>query len=352
VFPVMKPSLPPVTAFSARLNQIDESGQFSNFGPQVTELESRFAQRFRISSDRVVVLANATLALTGLAQILAPDNWRVPSWTFVATALSALQSGSTIRFADVNSVTHRLDFSATSPPSIVTLPFGVGVPEAWVKSALFPPIVDAAASLGSVRDLSGLPTSSNVVFSLHATKYLGAGEGGLVVTGDSALAAELKAWSNFGFKSDRVSHLRGTNAKMSEFQAAVAHAALDSEKTQQAEWEDLRALSRKVDEALGIEIPAISHHSIAPYWIVQFDSQEKRDAAELLLSENSVETRRWWSNGSHRMSAMHTVPQEGPLKTTESLAATTLGLPYFRGMTPANFDMIGDLLSNALRLAA
>lgn len=352
VFPVMKPSLPSPTAFSARLNQIDESGQFSNFGPQITELESRFAQRFQVSSDQVVVLANATLALTGLAQILAPDYWRVPSWTFIATALSAWQSGSTIRFADVDRVTQRLDFSETSLPSIVTLPFGVGVPDAWTDPSLFPPIVDAAASLGSVHDLSALPTSSNFVFSLHATKYLGAGEGGLVVTGDSAVAAELKAWSNFGFKSDRVSHLRGTNAKMSEFQAAVAHAALDSEKTQHEEWQGLRELSRNVDRALGIEIPAISNHSIAPYWIVQFDRQESRDSAERLLSENSVETRRWWSDGSHRMSAMSSVPHEGPLQTTESLAATTLGLPYFRGMTPANFDMIGDVLSNALGLPA
>ena len=345
LFPVMKPRLPSALSFRARLESIEHSGQYSNYGPQVTELQDKFAQRLNVKPSNVVLLANATLALSGLAQILSPTRWRVPSWTFVATPLSALQAGGSVVFTDVDQRTHRMDRGAESEPSIITLPFGVGLPPEWKDASDFPEIIDAAASLGSIEDLSGLPQGSNIVFSLHATKYLGVGEGGLVVTGNPELAKELQSWSNFGFRADRISHLMGTNAKMSEFQAAIAHAALDSEPEQAEDWRLLRKLSRKVDGMLDMGIEPMAKNSIAPYWITQFASEARRNAVEAHLKSHSVETRRWWSQGCHHMEALRVVPREGLMTNTDFLAATTLGLPYFRGMTHSDFDMIGSIIS-------
>ena len=345
MFPVMKPRLPSASSFRARLESIEHSGQYSNYGPQVTELQEKFAHRLNVNPANVVLLANATLALSGLAQILSPTRWRVPSWTFVATPLSALQAGGSVLFADVDQRTHRMNRGAESEPAIITLPFGVGLPPEWNEAPDFPEIIDAAASLGSIKDLSGLPHGSNIVFSLHATKYLGVGEGGLVVTGNPEVARELQSWSNFGFRADRISHSMGTNAKMSEFQAAIAHAALDSEPEQAEDWRLLRNLSCKVDDMLDIGIAPIAKNSIAPYWITQFASEARRNAVEEHLKSHSVETRKWWSQGCHHMEALKGIPREGLLSNTDNLAATTLGLPYFRGMTSAHFDMIGSIIS-------
>ena len=63
------------------------------------------------------------------------------------------------------------------------------------------------------------------------------------------------------------------------------------------------------------------------------------------LKSHSVETRKWWSQGCHHMEALKGIPREGLLSNTDNLAATTLGLPYFRGMTSAHFDMIGSIIS-------
>lgn len=349
IFPVMRPSLPRPEQFSKRLEDIWNSGIFSNFGPQVQELESRFAKRLNVPADRVVVLSNATAAITGLATISEKAVWRVPSWTFVATPLGVLQAGKSLQFADVDIDSQMLTTScAYEGGSIATLPFGIGIPQEWLNQSSFPDIIDAAASLASVTDLSCLPSTSSLVFSLHATKYLGAGEGGIAICGNSSIAGELRSWANFGFTAERESQRLGTNAKMSEVQAAIAHAALDSEDEERREWEQLRRKSKAVAEMLAIDIPHLSSQSISPYWMVAFETPLARDVAEKKLKEARIQSRKWWGLGCHLMPSMRALPCESELKNTEALAGTTLGLPFFRGMKDEDFEMIGNVVRASL----
>ncbi len=347
--PVMKPTLPPPSAFLPRFEDVHASGLYSNFGPQVTELEERFAKRFNVAPDRVTVLANATLALAGLVALLGPKkNWAVASWTFSATAQAILQGAGQPSFRDVDLSTHRIPDSSWQNErfSIVTLPFGTGVPNRWLEDQHLPLVVDAAASMGSVGDLSRLAGCSSVVFSLHATKYLGAGEGAVIVSGSEGVIGELKSWSNFGFSVNRESQMVGTNAKMSEYQAAIAHCALDAGEKTRATWEKLRRSASEVSDALGIDIPYLSSHSVGPYWIVQFNSRADRDRAEKKLEASEIETRRWWSSGCHKMPAFSSFAEESSLPSTENLADRTLGLPYFLGMTEADFARVHDALEH------
>ena len=344
--------MPNPSSFSARIEDIWASGIFSNFGPQVTELESRLAKRLNVAPDQVVVLSSATIAIAGLVAISEKASWRVPSWTFVATPLAVLQAGKALQFADVCLESHMLsEPEITTLGTIVTLPFGVGIPSGTFSQANFPDIIDAAASLASVTDLSNLPTQSSVVFSLHATKYLGSGEGGVAVTGNSDTAKILRSWANFGFSGTRESQLVGTNAKMSEVQAAITHACLDQEEHQRDDWKQLRRNSIEVAETLTIDIPSLSSNSIAPYWIVGFESQRVRDTVEATLRSAGIESRRWWGSGCHSMPSLGGFSRESDLKNTERLAQTTLGLPYFRGMNRSDFSLVGEKIEAGLAKA-
>lgn len=61
-------------------------------------------------------------------------------------------------------------------------------------------VIDAAASLGStLENVEKLKPDHFIVYSLHATKVLGAGEGSIVVCGSEDNAKKLCAWANFGF---------------------------------------------------------------------------------------------------------------------------------------------------------
>lgn len=101
--------------------------------------------------------------------------------------------------------------------------------QAWgnfEKITGLPVIVDAAAAFGS-QWLNG--AQGTLVFSMHATKSLPAGEGGLVVSSRIGLARKVRQLSNFGINLDPKLGLAvgtlayaGTNAKMSEYHAAIA----------------------------------------------------------------------------------------------------------------------------------
>lgn len=346
--PVMRPSFPPTSNYLPRLEDVRKSGIYSNYGPQVKELELRFANRFRVNSGQVAVLSNATAALTGLVHLVKPaTTWIVPTWTFSASALAVAQGGGRISFADVGFESHRVpDHEWThSETALITLPFGTGIPETWIAQKQYPRVIDAAASLATVTDLSRLPEDSSIVFSLHATKYLGIGEGAVVVSGSEAVIDELRAWTNFGFSGSNESTIIGTNAKMSEFQAVIAHCVLDSEVETKKMWTNIRALSIRVSEQLGIDIPEISHRSIAPYWIVDLKNESRRKQAEILLEKRNIQTRRWWSSGCHRMPAFAHAVGERSYPITDELAARVLGLPFYIGMPASDFERIFDALS-------
>ena len=97
-----------------------------------------------------------------------------------------------------------------------------------------PVIMDAAAGFDTAV-LSPIPT----IVSLHATKALGCGEGGFVMSTDKELISRITGRSNFGFMSRREAMSVGTNAKMSEYHAAVGLSALD-------EWPKTRATLMKI----------------------------------------------------------------------------------------------------------
>jgi dTDP-4-amino-4,6-dideoxygalactose transaminase len=83
--------------------------------------------------------------------------------------------------------------------------------------------IDAAAAFAEQT----VPKDTTAAFSLHATKMVGAGEGGYIVTHDRDAAREYRRMTNFGLH-DGVSRGTGTNAKMSEYHAAVALCSLDA----------------------------------------------------------------------------------------------------------------------------
>jgi len=83
-------------------------------------------------------------------------------------------------------------------------------------------LFDAAAAFGNQRLPDGIP----VVFSLHATKPFGIGEGGLVTGHDHEFIGRVRRLENFGFDGGVVTLAGGSNGKLSEYHAAVGLAQL------------------------------------------------------------------------------------------------------------------------------
>lgn len=347
VVPVMRPRAPAAEAVLPRLRSIDAAGWYSNLGPQEQELRGRLADRLNVAPEQVCTAANATLAITGAVRVLGGRRWAAPVFTFAATPAAILAAGAELVLGDIDPETWVLDPATVAADGRVPVaPFGAPPDiHRWADAGRV--VHDAAASLGEDIDLSMLPVGQAVVFSVHATKVLGAGEGGIAVFGSADDASRFRAWTNFGFSGTRESQFSGLNAKMSEIQSAYVHAALDGWEIEREEWVSARRTVRSLADEGGAYLFRTSREGINPYTILLLPDDVTLDAAERRLAGASVETRRWWGNGCHTMPAYRHLAT-GPFPVAERIAARTLGLPMFRGLKEDHASAMASALRTAL----
>jgi dTDP-4-amino-4,6-dideoxygalactose transaminase len=351
--PVMRPSLPNLTDVLPFLQSIDASHVYSNRGPLVQSLENEYAAHFGVDSSLVVAVGNATQALQGLVAISEPQNWYCPDYTFSATGLAVLNAKKILHLCDVDLDSWKLDSKDLTLVSdsiglLPVMPFGAEVSFSDYQNFTHV-IIDAAASLGRVPPkASDMKSGWGVVYSLHATKVLGAGEGAIAVCGSHELAEELRAWINFGFLNGRESKLLGTNAKMSEFNAAYGLASVRRFVYEEDLWMD----SQEAVSIFTKDKPWATHvnrdPAFQPYWIAEFRNSEERNYISKILSELQIQTRCWWEKPLSKQPAFDCSKNIGVNKNSDLLASTHLGLPMYQGLNPEDINFVVDAIEEAL----
>lgn len=345
LIPVAKPLLADVGKVTPYLEQIQSSRIYTNNGQLVRTLERRLAELLCVGPEQVVVASSGTQALSSLVTVMDPIIWEVPDWTFTATGLAVLQAGKDLILKDVSPETWKISFGNLHKGigTLLVVPFG-----GLVSPGSLPPnkniVIDAAASLGNFEDLSGLSKNHAVMYSLHATKVFGCGEGGFAVCGNIDDANEIRKHINFGFSGKRVSEIASVNGKMSEIHAAYALAALDSLREESEEWLWLHKQAKEVSESLGLRGGPVNFNSVHPYWVLRFESENHLSKAEDLLEKSKIGSRRWWPSPLSEMPAFKEITtQENPV--SRNLSRQVLGLPCFRGMEQKDFDLVFEAMS-------
>jgi dTDP-4-amino-4,6-dideoxygalactose transaminase len=356
---VMVPKLPSWSAVSRYGYQIDENRWYSNFGPLVSELELRLCRHYATEPGSVLTAANATLAMSmALMELVTPGTQcLMPSWTFAATPHAAMLAGLVPVFEDVEPVSGTLTphiaerFVARNPgvaSVIVVSPFGQPLPisewEDFRRDTGRVVIIDAAAGFDTAV-ASELVTA----VSLHATKPLGCGEGGFILSKDLDLIARLLRRENFGFSGSRLAQVASMNAKMNEYSAAVALAALDEWTQTRAEFQNLSGLyCRSFCGRNWASLPngwgkqwvgsVLSIRILVPFEIEPFEAR---------LAHLGIDVRRWWGAGCHTQPAFRHL-MHAPLPVTNRLGATTLGIPFHRYLSAGDINRVVGSLEKAL----
>lgn len=352
LIPVMRPKLPEFKVVKPYLEEIDGRRVYSNYGPLVQTLESRYAEFLGVGPDQVVACSSGTVGLTGAIQLAIAKEFLVQDFTFAATPLAVLASGKRFSFVDVSAEDLcSVDKVKRGFSYVITLPFGSGFEVAEELTAFQGEIViDAAASIGNSKGaLKSMPTGWTAVFSLHATKVLGVGEGGLVVFGDSSKADEFRSWINFGYVEGKIANRAGSNAKMSEIVAAYGHAALDYADEEFQDWAWLRSQVIETSNSVGLNQLDRGPQDISPYWIAKFDCPLDLSIVEEYLATKGIDSRRWWPYACHQMPVFKALGKPEDFRNSSVAASTHLGLPIFRGQTTEDFSKIGEALDVALR---
>ena len=354
--PILRPCLPTADRIGPYLQKIDSARFYSNYGPLVLALEERLAAHYGLATGTVVTVSNATLglALSLAAQGAVPGTLcAMPAWTFVASAHAAVIAGLTPYFIDVDVETWALDptmveMTIAGAPSRVgaimpVAPFGYPLDvSAWdrfsTRTAL-PVVIDAAAGFDLL-----IPGTTPAVVSLHATKVLGIGEGGFIVCSDTAIIADLRRRSNFGLDPNRQSVMPAMNAKLSEYHAAVGHAALDDWREARGEWLAVAAAYRQwFEQSNNVHLQqGFGESWVSGTCLVQA-SDSASISARVALEAAGIETRDWWGKGAHAHPATARFPRSS-LTATAAISRSTFAVPFYRDLAMADVKKIAATL--------
>ena len=163
-----------------------------------------------------------------------------------------------------------------------------------------PVIIDGAACFDSMASVpAARPGRSPTMISLHATKALGVGEGGFLVSTDDAVAHRARHVANFGIGDSPEEQTLGYNGKMSEYHAAVGLAALDG-------WPERRTALVSRTERYVAELTRVPKVRTVPSfgkaWVSAYCTVRVPGNASIVVDRLrvlGVESRRWWQDGVH-----------------------------------------------------
>lgn len=361
----LRPQLPSLEEVGRYFARAEEERWFSNRGPCHRLLTERLSS-FIGEGARCVLVANATLGLMVALRALLDRSRRhgreviVPSFTFAAVVDAIVWCGLEPVFADLEAETWHLDPEQLElaienradrlAAVLACSTFGTAPPvavrrrwEAACAAANIPLVVDSAAGFGTL-DEAGQPLGRQgdaEVFSFHATKPFAMSEGGLIVTEDVDLAADMSVLINFGL-DDRRTPLRthGINAKLSEIHAAIGLAVLDG---YDKVLESRRSLARRIRrplESAGFSFQPASERSTWQFIPTLAPSGEARDAVLAHASSEGIDVRTYFAPPLDALPPFAASQRLDVLPVTEDCARRILSLPLANDLTDGEVERI------------
>lgn len=372
--PLARPARPPLEAVVARYEPSYESGMITN-GRLVAELEGRVAERLGVA--HVVAVSSCTSGLMLAAQALtagsAPGSASgqggrravLPSFTFAASAHAVAWAGLEPHFVECRPDTFAVDPEALphalegAALLVATHVFGAPCRPAEVlapaRAAGVPVLFDAAHALGATsgdRPVGGFGDAE--VFSLTPTKIVVGGEGGLVATGDDELAAALRLGRDYANPGDYDSRFVGLNARLAEFNAALALCSLDELDDHLVRRRALAAEYRRGLAAVpGVACQLVDDADRSTFkdLTITVDAARfgtGRDEVVAALAAERVDTRRYFSPPVHRHLAYADLPARS-LPVTDAVAGAVISLPIWRDLPVAT---VGRIVETIARIQA
>lgn len=263
---LVRPQLPDWVEVGRELEESNQYGKLSNFGPCYWRLVDRLAD---LTGRYDVPVTTGTAAIQVAAQATFPRGSRVlmPDFTHVGTLQALIAAGMTPILAPAVKTSWTLNAAFLGMHKdaydafVVVSPFGYQIDfnryDQLSRDYGKPVIYDLAGGFG-MRAL----TSNPVCYSMHATKNVPIGEGGIASFSKPDQADTAFKMSCFDQNKDRsIASPYGGNLKLDEIRCAMALVVLGSMSKIQERWEKKRALiDLYQDELRDICIPHDLHY--------------------------------------------------------------------------------------------
>ncbi len=356
------------------VREVLASGWVAGQGPRNTELERRFAEKCDVAGAVAVANCTAALHLALLGFGCGPaDEVLVADYTYPATGHSVLFTGATPVFVDVCPDSWTIDVEAAAA-AIGPRTVGIVAVDVFGQCADYDDLralcdahglwllEDAAAGSGSwYRERPAGSFGDVACFSLHARKGITSGEGGVLVSDDSACIAHARKLSCFGVESAfarqassdlpiQVFDELGYNYKLSDILAAIALVQLDREP------ELLAARRHVADRYLeafagceGFTLPAElddRRHAWQSF-VLTLDADRPRATVARMLREAGVQV----AIGTFASHVQPVYGERPPCPTSASLFERHLAIPMHPGLRDHEIDTVIDAVAEVVHRA-
>ena len=351
--PVTRTFLPPIGEYEALVQKAFASGQLTNRGPLVRELEEKLADKLDVSA--IIAMCNGTVPLQIALRMLARGGEVITTpFSYVATTASIVWEHCTPVFADIEPEFLTIDpdeiekkITPATTCILATHVFGnpcdvIRIEEIARRHNL-PVIYDAAHAFGVKYQGKGLLSYGDIsTCSFHATKIFQTGEGGALVCNRPELFKEAFYRHNFGHDGPLAFQGLGINGKMSELNAAMGLAIMpymDELIRKRGHWyaKYLKETDLSVCEPVSIRPGTEWNYAYAP---VLFHSEERLLKAMHNMSESKILPRRYFYPSLHRLPYM--VCNNMPV--SEDISRRILCLPLHHELNDLDFSRIMDAL--------
>lgn len=340
----------------AAVERVLQSGRYIG-GPEIDSFENEAAEF--LGCSHAISVASGTDALT-IALIAATDNIDkerrevvTTSLSFSATASAIVRAGFRPRFVDISCDGFGFDLQhlseALGPTTAAVLPvalYGQPLDISGIRACSegLPVIEDACQAFGA-RDEGGefAGTQSDVgTFSFFPSKPLGGfGDGGLIVTNNSHIAAVARVVGRHGCSRRYISERLGFNSRLDALQAALLRHKLRFVETYRQRRKEIAEIYlRRLAGFPGIVLPT---HSAGHAWhcFTILIKGGCRDLIAARLQESGIETAVQYPVPLHMMPAFRTGQK---LPAVERICAELLCLPIWAGMTSAQIEHVAAQL--------
>ncbi|MFI9503336.1 DegT/DnrJ/EryC1/StrS family aminotransferase [Nocardia sp. NPDC052566] len=309
-------------------------------GEEVKAFEDEFSRA--VVADRGCVAVNSgtsALHLGLLAAGIGPgDEVIVPSFTYAGTANAVRLTGAQPVYCDIDEKTY-----CASPESVraligprtaaimvvhlfghpadmdefVSLAEGAGI-------ALFEDACQAHGATWRGRPVGSFGTFG--AFSFYPTKNMTTGEGGMIVSGDSALVEKARLLRNQGARKAYDHEIVGFNNRMTEAAAAIGRVQLKS----LAGWNERRRgiAGQYSAELTSVHVPSVSPHAehVFHQYSVRVPDGVDRDLVREELANRQVGTGAYYPVPCHRLEPLRAAVD---LPVTDAVSGTMFALPIF-----------------------
>ena len=324
-------------------------------GPRTEKFEKNFAEFVGTKYAIATTSGTTALHLALLAlNVSLGDEVIFPSFSFVATANSALFCNAIPLFCDVDPKTFTMDTEKLE--SLITEKTKVIMPvHLYGQSADMDPILEIAQDhglhvVGDAAQAHGAKYDGKMVgsfgdcecFSFYPTKNMTTGEGGMITTNDDELVERLNSIRNHGREQTKwgYEHNRiGYNYRMTDIAAAIGIEQLKKlPKFNQKRRENAKFFNENLNDIEGIDIPYVLpnvDHVYHQYTI----KCNNREAIIQKLKDNDVGFGIYYPKPMHFFEHLKKYGHTD-LKISEKLADEVLSLPVHPALDNSDLEKI------------